>query len=122
MIGPEHLTKSFGALAVLDGLSLRVGRGEFVVMRGPRGAGKSTRLRCLHGLVRASGRSVTVGGIGLDRRHRPAIRKPVGFIFQDMKVHANRTVLQDVLIGRLAGTPPWCVLSSREDRRVARGG
>lgn len=120
MIEVEHLTKSFGSLVVLDGLSFRVGRGEFVVVLGPSGAGKSTLLRCLNGLVRPSGGSIAVDGIGLDRHHLPAVRRRVGFIFQGVNVHGNLTVLQNVLIGRLAEKAPWAVLFSEDDRRVAR--
>jgi phosphonate transport system ATP-binding protein len=120
MIQVANLTKSFGPLTVLDRLSFRVDRGAFVVVLGPSGAGKSTLLRCLNGLVRPSGGSVAVDGIGLDRRHLPAVRKRVGFIFQGVNVHGNLTVVQNVLIGRLAEKPPWGVLFSKEDRRVAR--
>jgi len=120
MIEVDHLSKSFGPLTVLDRLSFRVGRGEFVAVLGPSGAGKSTLLRCLNGLVRPSSGSIVVDGIGLDRRHLAAVRKRVGFVFQGVNVHGNRTVLQNVLIGRLAGKAPWNVFFSEEDRRVAR--
>jgi phosphonate transport system ATP-binding protein len=119
MIEVEHLTKSFGSSVVIAGLSFRVGRGEFVVALGPSGAGKSTLLRCLNGLVRPSGGSVAVDGIGLDRRHLAAIRRRVGFIFQGVNVHGNLSVIENVLIGRLAEKAPWDVLFSAEDRRVA---
>ncbi len=120
MIDVVRLTKSFGPLAVLRGLTFRVGRGEFVVVLGPSGAGKSTLLRCLNGLVRPSGGSVSVDGIGLDRGHLAAVRKRVGFIFQGVNVHGNLSVLQNVLMGRLAGKSRWGILFSEEDRRVAR--
>jgi phosphonate transport system ATP-binding protein len=119
MIEVEHLTKSFGSLTVLGGLTFRVGRGEFVVVLGPSGAGKSTLLRCLNGLVRPSGGSITVDGIGLDRRHLAVVRKRVGFIFQGVNVHGSLTVLRNVLTGRLAEKAPWGVFFSKEDRRVA---
>jgi phosphonate transport system ATP-binding protein len=77
-------------------------------------------LRCLNGLVRASGGSIAVDGIGLDRRRLTAVRRRVGFIFQGVNVHGNLTVLQNVLVGRLAGKAPWSVSFSKEDRRVAR--
>jgi phosphonate transport system ATP-binding protein len=120
MIEVEHLAKSFGSLTVLDGLTFREGRGEFVVVLGPSGAGKSTLLRCLNGLVCPSGGSGAVDGIGLGGRRLAAIRKRVGFIFQGVNVHGNLTVVQNVLIGRLAEKAPWDVFFSREDRRVAR--
>jgi phosphonate transport system ATP-binding protein len=119
MIEVENLTRSFGPLPVLKGLSFRVNCGAFVVVLGPSGAGKSTLLRCLNGLVTPSGGSVLVDGIRLDRRHLAAVRKRVGFIFQGVNVHGNLTVLQNVLLGRLAEKSPWNAFFSKEDRRVA---
>lgn len=120
MIEVEQLTKSFGSLTVLDRLTFRVERGQFVVVLGPSGAGKSTLLRCLNGLIFPSGGSVRVDGVRLEPRRVAAVRKRVGFIFQGVNVHGNLTVLQNVLIGRLADKPPWSVVFSSEDRRVAR--
>ncbi len=119
MIEVENLTKSFGPLAVLKGLSLGVSRGDMVVILGPSGAGKLTLLRCLNGLVTPTGGSVLIDGIKVDRRHLGAVRKRVGFIFQGVNVHGNLTVLQNVLLGRLAEKSPWNVFFSKEDRRVA---
>jgi phosphonate transport system ATP-binding protein len=119
MIEVENLTKFFGPLPVLKGLSFRVTCGDFVVVLGPSGAGKSTLLRCLSGLVSPSDGTVAIDGIKLDRRHLAALRKRVGFIFQGVNVHGNLTVLKNVLIGRLAEKAPWDVFFSKEDRRVA---
>jgi phosphonate transport system ATP-binding protein len=119
MIHVDSLSKSFGSIEVLRGLSFAVKSGEFVVVLGPSGAGKSTLLRCLNGLVRPSSGSIFVGGIALSRSSVGAIRKQVGFIFQGVNVHGNLTVLQNVLIGRLADKPPWGVLLSKDDRRRA---
>jgi phosphonate transport system ATP-binding protein len=119
MIEVENLTKFFGPLPVLKGLSFRVSCGDLVVVLGPSGAGKSTLLRCLSGLVSPSDGSVAIAGIRLDRRHLAAVRKRVGFIFQGVNVHGNLTVLQNVLIGRLAEKSPWDVFFSKADRRVA---
>ena len=57
----EHVTKGFGALAVLDDISLAVESGEFMVLLGPSGCGKSTLLNVIAGLEAAeSGRIVIV--------------------------------------------------------------
>jgi phosphonate transport system ATP-binding protein len=119
MIHVDNLSKSFGSIEVLRGLSFAVKSGEFVVVLGPSGAGKSTLLRCLNGLVRPSSGSIFVGGIALSRSSLGAIRKQVGFIFQGVNAHGNLTVLQNVLIGRLADKPTWGILFSKEDRRRA---
>ena len=120
MIQVANLTKSFGRHRVLRALSFRVGAGELVVVLGPSGAGKSTLLRCLNGLVQPSLGSVAVAGSVVDRRTLGAVRKQVGFIFQGVNVHGSLTVLQNVLIGRLAEKSPWSILFSKEDRSVER--
>jgi polar amino acid transport system ATP-binding protein len=50
MVKAEEVCKSFGALRVLKGITLEVGRGEVLVMVGPSGSGKSTFLRCINHL------------------------------------------------------------------------
>jgi phosphonate transport system ATP-binding protein len=120
MIVVERLTKVFGSLTALDGLSFSVGQGEFMVVLGPSGAGKSTLLRCLNGLVRPSSGSVVVDGVAVDRAHLAPVRKRVGFIFQGVNVHGNLSALHNVLLGRLADKPPWSIFFSQTDQRVAR--
>jgi ABC-2 type transport system ATP-binding protein len=62
MIAVERLTRTFGRLTVLDGLSLAVEPGERVALFGPNGSGKSTLLRCVLGTVTPTSGTVTVGG------------------------------------------------------------
>lgn len=88
---------------MLDGVSLRVPRGQTVLVMGPSGAGKTTLLRCLNGLERPDAGTVRVGdnrlGPGtadLDRQLL-AIRRRVGFVFQQWNLFANRTVLGNVI-------------------------
>ena len=50
MVKAEQVCKNFGALEVLKGITLEVGRGEVLVMVGPSGSGKSTFLRCINHL------------------------------------------------------------------------
>ena len=60
----DTLTKNFGAVRALDGLNLRVERGEVHGFLGPNGAGKSTTIRILLGLVRADSGTVNRSGLG----------------------------------------------------------
>lgn len=55
MIEVKGLQKSYGELRVLDGLDLRIKKGDKVVLVGPSGCGKSTFLRCLNLLERPEG-------------------------------------------------------------------
>ena len=58
MISVNDLSKSFGDLVVLDGVSTNIEKGEKVVVIGPSGSGKSTFLRCLNLLEEPTGGSV----------------------------------------------------------------
>ena len=64
MVAFEAMTKRYAdGLLALDGVSLRVPRGQFCVLLGTSGAGKSTLLRTVNGLVDATSGSVTVDGL-----------------------------------------------------------
>jgi len=88
---------------VLDGVSLEVDRGQAVAIMGPSGAGKTTLLRCLNGLERMDGGQVSVGGHAIDAAAREgdpslaAVRRQVGFLFQQWHLFAQLTVLGNVM-------------------------
>ena len=119
MIEVDGLTKAFGSLRVLKGLTFRVESGEALFVLGPSGAGKSTLLRCLNGLVMPGGGAVAIDGIPIERRRLREVRRKVGFIFQGFNLVGNLSVLRNVLIGRLAEKAPWDLAFSKADRRIA---
>ena len=114
MIEIRELRKSFGALAVLKGLSFAVAKGEVVVVLGPSGSGKSTMLRCINlpedfqaGEIRIDGEMI---GYRMDAngRRRPRseaenarLRAQVGMVFQSFNLFPHRTALQNVMMGPL---------------------
>jgi ABC-type multidrug transport system ATPase subunit len=61
----ESLTRRYGELLAVDGLSLEVGPGEIVGFLGPNGAGKTTTLRMCAGLLPPHAGRVTIAGLGL---------------------------------------------------------
>jgi ABC-type polar amino acid transport system ATPase subunit len=107
MIEVKELVKRHGPLQVLRGVSLSVGRGEVAAIIGPSGGGKSTFLRCLNGLERFQGGSITVDGLRLQSDTPKAlrdqtlrkIRLDVGMVFQSFNLFPHRTVLQNVTEG-----------------------
>ena len=109
----------------LRGVSFRVGRGEFVAVLGPSGAGKTTLFRCLTGLTRPDAGSVTVDGREVTRmqgRALRAARREVALIFQQFNLVRRLSALQNVLGGRLAFVPTWRVVLRRfshTDRALA---
>ena len=62
LLAVEDLTKEFGGLRALDGLSVSVDRGDLVGVMGPNGAGKTTLFNCVSGIVRPDGGAITFDG------------------------------------------------------------
>ena len=100
MIETRHLSKLYSrGLYALHDLSLTVDKGEFVFLTGPSGAGKSTLLRLLLVQERPSEGELFVNGhdlTKLSRRDVQEYRRGIGFIFQDFKLIASRTVFENV--------------------------
>lgn len=63
----SRLTKSYGSVPVLKGVSLELEEGERVALMGPSGSGKSTLLNCIGGIDRPDGGSIQVGDVQLDQ-------------------------------------------------------
>lgn len=94
----------------LDAVDLDVARGDLIVIVGLSGAGKSTLLRAVNALVPITGGEVEVEGRGVRHSRGAAlrnIRAQVGMIFQDYRLVRRLTVLNNVLIGRVAKVPTW---------------
>lgn len=101
MIVFEDVSKKFGQTLALDDVSVEIKQGEFVFMVGPSGAGKSTLLRILtHEILPSSGK-VTVGEKDITKfksSEVPALRRKIGFVFQDFKLLDDRTVFENVAL------------------------
>jgi NitT/TauT family transport system ATP-binding protein len=93
-IALSHVTHGYGALEVLDDVSLHVERGELVAILGPSGCGKSTLLRLLAGLEAAGSGVVAVDGAPVAG---PSPERAL--VFQDPTLFPWRTVWQNVAIG-----------------------
>jgi len=88
------VTKRFGDLMAVDGLDLTVGDGEFVVLLGPTGAGKTTTLRLIAGLERADTGRIRIGGVDVGAL-APAARD-VAFVFQQYSLYPHLTVYDNL--------------------------
>ena len=108
MLELRNIQKAFGSLEVLKGVSLNVNQGDVIAILGPSGSGKTTLLRCANFLERADG-----GELVFDGEHIPLktvskkviarIRKKTAFVFQNYNLFANKTALQNVTEGLIAG-------------------
>ncbi len=104
------------AVAAVDGIDLVVQPGEFVVILGRSGAGKTTFLRTINrlveptaGVVRVAGRAVT----GADAAGLRAARRQIGMVFQQFNLVRRASVLDNVLAGRLGYVPALPTLLGR---------
>jgi branched-chain amino acid transport system ATP-binding protein len=93
------LSVAYGGAPAVDGVSLTVGEGECVALLGANGAGKSSLLRGVLGLVPASGR-VTLAGRPLDRlRTEARVRAGIGYVPEGRRVFAGMTVHDNLEAG-----------------------
>ena len=113
MIQLHQISFSYGDLSVLEKVSFRVERGEFVFLLGPSGSGKTTLLRLLYADLEPIGGDLSVVGqplAQLDKVSLPYFRQKIGLVFQDFKFLADKTVQDNLALPqRLVGTPPQTI-------------
>ncbi len=93
----NSLSKNFGTIQAVDGVSLEIQAGEFFALLGPSGCGKTTLLRMLAGLETPSAGSIIIDGEDMSRV--PANRRPVNTVFQSYAVFPHLSVLDNVGYG-----------------------
>ncbi len=109
MVRAEKIVKRFGSLTVLNGVDLRVKRGQVVVIIGPSGSGKTTLLRCINHLEKIDDGRIYIedeligyrevgGRLVEDKEANIArIRAQVGFVFQRFNLFPHKTALENVM-------------------------
>lgn len=100
MIDFAHVTKSYSTgEVVLDDVTFSIAQGDFVVITGKSGAGKTTLGRLLiKDLIPDKGK-IEIDGLDLSKiknRDIPALRRKIGFIFQDYKIIPDKTVYENI--------------------------
>jgi phospholipid/cholesterol/gamma-HCH transport system ATP-binding protein len=94
-----EVTKAFGALKVLDGVTCRIPRGEITVLMGPSGTGKSVTLRHIVGLLPPDRGDVFVDGKDvpkLSERELLELRRGIGMLFQDGALFSSMNLFDNV--------------------------
>ncbi len=109
MVKAEQVCKNFGALKVLKGVTLEIGRGQVLVLVGPSGSGKSTFLRCINHLEQVNGGRLYVDGELIGYRERgdklyemppreaAKQRRDIGMVFQHFNLFPHRTALANII-------------------------
>jgi branched-chain amino acid transport system ATP-binding protein len=114
----DGLTRRFGGVVAVDGVSFDVAQGEIVGLIGPNGAGKTTVINLLSGLIRPTAGTIVFDGTRLDRLppHR-VTRAGVARTYQNIRLFRGLSALDNVIVGthtqtrqpfasRLAFAPP----------------
>src|SRR3974377_1652258 len=105
VIDVHDLRKSFGALKVVDGLSLQVAKGEICGFLGANGSGKTTTIRMLCGLLFADSGHGTCLGLDIVRQ-ASLIRRQVGYMTQKFSFYEDLTVFENLdLVAGLSDMP-----------------
>ena len=115
MIEIDNVSKSFGALKVLDGVSLTVEKGQVVSIIGGSGSGKSTLLMCINGLEPIQGGRILVDGTEVHAKGTDLnkLRRKIGIVFQQWNAFPHLTVLENVTLA------PRKVLGKSRDEAIA---
>ena len=98
VVSLQDVTKKFGSLTVLDGMSLDIYEHEVVVLCGPSGGGKSTLLLTINGLEKIDSGKIIYRGQEVTHRNIREIRKHIGMVFQQFNLFSNLTVKDNLLI------------------------
>jgi branched-chain amino acid transport system ATP-binding protein len=111
MLEVAGLHSHYGRAHILADVALRVGKGEVVALLGRNGAGKSTTLKSIMGLVRPSQGTITFDGAAIAGAPSHAVcRRGLGYVPEDRRIFSDLTVMENLEVGRQpprASAPEW---------------
>jgi multiple sugar transport system ATP-binding protein len=104
----RDVSKAFGAVQILHGVSVDIADGEFVVLVGPSGCGKSTLLRMVAGLEAVTGGTIVIGNRVVNQL--PPAKRDIAMVFQNYALYPHKTVAQNMGFAlKLRGTDPAAI-------------
>ncbi|MCE5191772.1 MAG: ABC transporter ATP-binding protein [Actinomycetia bacterium] len=126
LVEANNVTMAFGGLKALNNINLTIDQGEIVALIGPNGAGKTTLFNLMTGIYKPTEGSVTFDGQELaGKKPHQVCRIGIARTFQNIRLFANMTTLENVMVGRHSRTtagPLKAVLRTpgfkREERRT----
>ncbi|MBR3834767.1 MAG: amino acid ABC transporter ATP-binding protein [Lachnospiraceae bacterium] len=100
MIDVINLTKKFGDIDVLNGIDVKINKGDIICVIGPSGSGKSTFLRCLNCMEDPTGGQIIFNGVDIaDTKVDINIhRRKMGMVFQHFNLFNNKTVIENIML------------------------
>jgi sn-glycerol 3-phosphate transport system ATP-binding protein len=116
----DGVSKHYGAVRAVDGVSLRADSGKFLVLLGPSGCGKSTVLRLIAGLEEPSEGRILIGGCDVTRLN-PDQRR-VSMVFQSYALFPHLSVAENIVFGLKVRRTPAAERAQRLSRVAAQVG
>lgn len=111
------VTKYFGGLAAVSNVDLSVEKGEVYGLIGPNGAGKTTLFNLIAAAIEPKPGIIKFKGINITgKKPYQVCRLGLGMTFQTVKIFANMSVLENVLLGSFFGSPKHVALSEAKKR------
>ena len=100
MIEIKNLCKSFDDHVIFDGFSLKINTGEFILITGNSGCGKTTLLNMIGGLEKPDSGEIIIDGedIYKKKNNRDFYLYKVGFLFQNFALIENKTVSENIML------------------------
>lgn len=97
----KNLYKSFESRNVINGVNVKVEKGEVLVILGPSGCGKSTLLRCINGLEKIKSGDILLDNLSIYHKNVQLreIRQRIGMVFQTYDLFQHMTVMENLLLG-----------------------
>jgi sn-glycerol 3-phosphate transport system ATP-binding protein len=110
----EEVSKHYGAVRAVDGVSFRAAAGKFLVLLGPSGCGKSTLLRLIAGLEDVTAGKILIGGRDVTRLE--AHKRRISMVFQSYALFPHLSVAENIVFGLKVRRTP----EPERDERLAR--
>ena len=117
MIEIKNVSKWYGPVQVLENCSVRIDKGDVVVVCGPSGSGKSTLIKAVNGLEAVQKGEITVDGISVTngKTDLPKLRSRVGMVFQHFELFPHLSVTENLTLAQIK------VLGRSADEAKKRG-
>jgi branched-chain amino acid transport system ATP-binding protein len=111
LLQADNVTMRFGGLTAVNKVSMTVNEGEILGLIGPNGAGKTTFFNCLTGLYKPTEGQVRLSGVELPPKPRAVVKAGMARTFQNIRLFANMTALENVMVGRYCRTSSGAITS-----------
>src|ERR1700761_3158141 len=98
MIKVDKLSKSFGKIKAVHGISFEVNEGENLILLGTSGCGKTTTLKMLNRLIEPTSGTVFINGQNIAEQQPEELRRGIGYVLQNNGLFPHYTVEQNIAV------------------------